>query len=147
VRVFSLEITQFCKSRKRIVARLETMKATLLLTVLASVLFMSGCVPAKSTTGGPTPTPTPTPQPSAHSVDVMWDQSPSGNLQGYRVYRSQVSGGPYSPISGMLTTSTSQFADQTVVSGQKYFYVVTSVDVNGLESVASSEVSITVPTS
>jgi fibronectin type 3 domain-containing protein len=77
----------------------------------------------------------------------MWDQSPSGNLQGYKVYRSQVSGGPYSPISGMLTTSTSQFADQTVVSGQKYFYVVTSVDVNGLESVASSEVSITVPTS
>ena len=126
-------------------ARLENIKATLLLTGLASLLLMSGCMPAKSTTGGPTPTPTP--QPSAHSVDVMWDPSPSGNLEGYKVYRSQVSGGPYSPVSGMLTTSTSQFADHTVISGQMYFYVVTSVDVNGLESVASSEVSITVPTS
>src|SRR5215472_505759 len=109
---------------------------------------MSGCMQNNSTTAGPTPTPTPTPtpQPSAHSVDVMWDPSPSTNLQGYKVYRSQVSGGPYNSISGMLTTSTSQFADATVFSGQRYFYVVTSVDVNGLESAASSEVSATVPT-
>jgi len=63
------------------------------------------------------------------------------------VYRSQVSGGPYSSVSGMLSTSTSQFADTNVFSGQQYFYVVTSIDVNGLESAASSEVGITVPTS
>jgi fibronectin type 3 domain-containing protein len=129
------------------VARLENIKATLLLIVPASLLFLSGCMLAKSTTAAPTPTPTPTPQPSSHSVDVMWDPSPSSNLQGYKVYRSQVSGGPYSSISGTLSTSTSQFADTTVFSGQQYFYVVTSIDVNGLESAASSEVSITVPTS
>jgi fibronectin type 3 domain-containing protein len=129
------------------VARLENIKATLLLIVPASLLLMSGCMLGKSTTAGPTPTPTPTPQPSSHSVDVMWDPSPSSNLQGYKVYRSQVSGGPYNPISGTLSISTSQFADITVFSGQQYFYVVTSIDVNGLESAASSEVSITVPTS
>lgn len=127
-------------------ARLEKIKATLLLTVPASLLFISGCMPAKSS-AGPPPTPTPTPQLSSHSVDVMWDPSPSSNLQGYKVYRSQVSGGPYGQISGILGTSTSQFADSNVFSGQKYFYVVTSVDGNGLESAASSEVSITVPTS
>jgi len=129
------------------VARLENIKTALLLIVPVSLLFMFGCMQNNSTTAGPTPTPTPTPQPSAHSVDVMWDPSPSTNLQGYKVYRSQVSGGPYNSISGMLGTSASQFADATVFSGQKYFYVVTSVDVNGLESVASSEVSVTVPTS
>ena len=131
-------------------ARFENVKATLLLTVLASLLFMFGCMQNNSTTTGgptPTPTPTPTPQPSAHSVNVMWDPSPSTNLQGYKVYRSQVSGGPYSSISAVLGTSTSQFADTTVFSGQKYFYVVTSIDVNGLESGPSTEVSVTVPTS
>ena len=131
-------------------ARFENIKATLLLTVLASLLFMFGCMQNNSTTTGgptPTPTPTPTPQPSAHSVNVMWDPSPSTNLQGYKVYRSQVSGGPYSSISAVLGTSTSQFADTTVFSGQKYFYVVTSVDVSGLESGPSTEVSVTVPTS
>ena len=128
-------------------ARFENIKATLLLTGLVSLLFMSGCMQNNSTTAGPTPTPTPTPQPSAHSVDVMWDPSPSTNLQGYKVYRSQVSGGPYSSISGTLGTSTSQFLDTTVFSGQKYFYVVTSIDVNGLESGPSTEVSVTVPTS
>ena len=129
-------------------ARFENIKATLL-TGLVSLLFMSGCMQNNSTTAGPTPTPTPTPtpQPSAHSVDVMWDPSPSTNLQGYKVYRSQLSGGPYSSISGTLGTSTSQFLDTTVFSGQKYFYVVTSIDVNGLESGPSTEVSVTVPTS
>ena len=101
---------------------------------LRCLWFMSWCMSGKSTTGVPTPTPTLTPQPVAHFVDVMWDPSPSGNLQGYKVYRSQVSGGPYNPISGMLGASTAQFADTNVSSGQKYFYVVTSVGLNGLES-------------
>ena len=33
--------------------------------------------------------------PLAHSVDVAWDPSSSATLQGYNVYRSTVSGGPY----------------------------------------------------
>ena len=37
--------------------------------------------------------------PLAHSVDIAWDASSSAALQGYNVYRSTVSGGPYSKIS------------------------------------------------
>jgi fibronectin type 3 domain-containing protein len=56
-----------------------------------------------------------------------------------------VSGGPYADISGMLGQNTLQFTDSTVSASSKYFYVVTSVDVNGLESVPSTEVSAQIP--
>jgi hypothetical protein len=67
-------------------------------------------------------------------------------LEGYKVYRSQTSGGPYNNISGNLATSVLQFTDSSVLGGQNYFYVITSMDVNGLESQPSSEVSATIPT-
>jgi hypothetical protein len=43
--------------------------------------------------------------------------------------------------------SVLQFTDSNVNAGQPYFDVVTSVDVNGLESAQSPEVSISVPSS
>jgi len=78
-------------------------------------------------------------------VDVAWDQSSSTDVQGYKVYRSQISGGPYTLISGTLSASTLQFTDSSVLSGQTYFYVVTSIDTNGLESVHSTEVNAQIP--
>jgi fibronectin type 3 domain-containing protein len=78
-------------------------------------------------------------------VDVTWDQSTSTDVQSYKVYRSQTSGGPYKSVSGMIPASTLRFTDTSVAAGQKYFYVVTSVDINGLESQPSSEASAQVP--
>ena len=89
----------------------------------------------------PTPTPTPTP----HAVDVTWDQSPSTDVQSYKVYRGQKSGGPYVSVSGTLPATTLLFKDTSVHSGQTYFYVVTSVDINGLESEPSPEASAQIP--
>lgn len=83
--------------------------------------------------------------PLAHSVDVAWDASTSVTLQGYNVYRSTVSGGPYTKLSPTLATSILLFTDTTPVSGKQYFYVVTSVDTNGAESSASSQVAVTIP--
>ncbi|HEY5027021.1 MAG TPA: choice-of-anchor D domain-containing protein [Candidatus Angelobacter sp.] len=83
--------------------------------------------------------------PLAHSVDVTWDPSTSATLQGYNVYRSTVSGGPYTKLSPTLATSTLLFTDTTPVSGKQYFYVVTSVDTSGAESSASSQVAVTIP--
>jgi hypothetical protein len=84
--------------------------------------------------------------PLAHSVDVTWNASTSASLQGYNVYRSTVSGGPYSKISPILSPATLLFTDTTPISGQKYFYVVTAVDTSGSESAASTEVAVTIPT-
>ena len=82
-------------------------------------------------------------QPVAHSVTVSWTAS-SSTMSGYNVYRSTVSGGPYSKLDSTLIATTS-YSDTTVQSGQTYFYVVTSVDSSGNESIFSTEVSATIP--
>ncbi len=84
--------------------------------------------------------------PLAHSVDVTWVASASASLQGYNVYRSTTSGGPYSRISQGLAATALLFTDTTPLSGKQYFYVVTAVNTSGVESVASSEVAVTIPT-
>jgi hypothetical protein len=83
--------------------------------------------------------------PVAHSVDIAWDASSTVALQGYNVYRSTVSGGPYTRISPVLATSTLLFTDTTPVSGKQYFYVVTAVDSSGTESAASTQATATIP--
>ncbi len=83
--------------------------------------------------------------PLVHSVDIAWDASTSATLQGYNVYRSTVSGGPYTKISPTVATSTLLFTDTTPVSGKQYFYVVTAVDTSGVESAASTQVAVTIP--
>jgi len=81
----------------------------------------------------------------AHSVDVTWAASSSTPLQGYNVYRSTVSGGPYTKLSPTLSPTTLLFTDTTPLSGKQYFYVVTALNTSGAESSASSEVAVTIP--
>ena len=81
----------------------------------------------------------------AHSVDLSWLASSSSPLQGYNVYRGTISGGPYSKVSSTLSPATLAFTDTTPVSGKQYFYVVTALNTSGAESVASSEVAVTIP--
>ncbi|HWZ45603.1 MAG TPA: choice-of-anchor D domain-containing protein [Candidatus Saccharimonadales bacterium] len=79
----------------------------------------------------------------AHAVDVTWTISSSSSVVGYNIYRSTVSGGPYSKV-GSATGPT--FTDSTALPGQTYFYVVTAVDGAGSESVVSGEVTAVIPT-
>lgn len=83
--------------------------------------------------------------PLAHSVDVTWAASTSTPLQGYNVYRSTVSGGPYTKLSPTLSPTTLLFTDTTPLSGKQYFYVVTALNTSGAESSASSEVAVAIP--
>lgn len=84
-----------------------------------------------------------TPANSAHTVNLKWDVSP-GNVAGYNVYRSEESGGPYDKLTSSLSGSAS-YLDSGVESGQKYYYVVTSVNHGGHESKRSDQVSVTIP--
>jgi hypothetical protein len=134
--------------RKTAVFKVEKIgvRGILGLVVLACLAWGTGCnLSSGSNTVQTGPTPTPTPS-VAHSADITWNASSSPNVQGYKVYRSQTSGGPYSSVSGTLATSTLAFTDTSVLAGQTYFYVLTSIDVNGLESPPSLEVSATIPT-
>ncbi|HYL62883.1 MAG TPA: choice-of-anchor D domain-containing protein [Candidatus Methylomirabilis sp.] len=81
--------------------------------------------------------------PVQHSVVLTWNASTS-TVSGYNVYRSTVSGGPYTKINSALLTVLT-YTDSTVQSGTTYYYVATAVDSSGNESVNSNEVSATIP--
>jgi hypothetical protein len=84
------------------------------------------------------------PAAASHSATLNWVASTS-TVAGYNVYRSDVSGGAYAKLNTQLITST-QYPDSTVLAGQNYFYVVTSADSSGVESVFSNEASAVIPT-
>lgn len=82
-------------------------------------------------------------QPVSHSAALNWTASAS-TVSGYNVYRSTVSGGPYTKVNSTLVTTTS-YTDSTVQSGLTYFFVVTAVNSSNVESIYSNEVSGTIP--
>ena len=80
----------------------------------------------------------------AHNVALTWNASKDVVI-GYDVYRSPTSGGSYTKINPVLDASTS-YTDSSVKSGSTYYYVVTAVDANDVESSRSNEVQAVVPT-
>jgi len=81
---------------------------------------------------------------STHAVNLNWVASTASGVVGYNVYRSTVSGGPYTKIVSSPVTGTSN-SDSTVQSGTTYYYVVTSVGQNGAESGYSNETMAVIP--
>lgn len=79
-----------------------------------------------------------------HTVSLNWTASTSASVAGYYVYRSIVSGGPYTKLNATLVTGTS-YLDGNVSPGQTYFYVTTAVDSSNDESVYSNEAEAIVP--
>lgn len=84
-----------------------------------------------------------TPSPSAHTVKLSWNASTS-KISGYHVYRGEISGGPYTRLTGSVITGL-EYSDNNVESGHEYFYVATSVDTAGTESLYSQQTSATIP--
>jgi hypothetical protein len=58
--------------------------------------------------------------------------------EGYNIFRGNTSGGPYSKINSVLDPNTA-YTDNSVVSGQTYYYVTTALDSSGHESRGSNE--------
>ncbi|HTC74533.1 MAG TPA: choice-of-anchor D domain-containing protein [Edaphobacter sp.] len=81
----------------------------------------------------------------AHEVDLSWDAPGSSPdpVMGYNVYRS-TGGGASQLINPSIQTPTS-YVDSTVASGSSYNYIVKSVDSNGVESVPSNQITVTIP--
>jgi hypothetical protein len=86
---------------------------------------------------------TPTAAPTPASVALNWDASTS-SVAGYHVYRSSVSGGPYTRITASTVTALN-YSDGSVQAGSKYFYVVSALDPSGDESAYSNEASADIP--
>ncbi len=77
-------------------------------------------------------------------IALSWAASQSPGIAGYNVYRSTVSGGPYTKINSSLVPSTS-YNDQGVQNGVTYYYVTTAVSNQGMESSYSNQASAMVP--
>jgi fibronectin type 3 domain-containing protein len=73
-------------------------------------------------------------------VNLTWMQSTSAGVTQNKIYRSTTSGSGY----GLVATvnATTSYADTSVSSRIKYYYVVTAVR-NGVESVRSNQASAT----
>jgi hypothetical protein len=113
----------------------------------ASVSFLSANLVSPATMNlsgdGVTSTPPPPPPPPNHSVHLAWNSSPS-QIAGYKVYRGDISGGPYATISPSTVNSLA-YDDSSVASGSTYYYVVTAVNRSGDESQYSNESAAIIP--
>ena len=69
-------------------------------------------------------------------MSLSWISSTSA-VAGYNVYRSEVSGGPYSRLDSSPVAADS-YTDSSVEAGLTYYYVVTSITSSGSESADST---------
>ena len=83
-------------------------------------------------------------QQSTHTVGLTWTGSTS-TVIGYNVYRGTVAGGPYGSKLTTSPVSLTQFTDTGLQSGQTYYYVVTAVDSDSVESVFSNQAAAIIP--
>ena len=74
------------------------------------------------------------------TVSLNWNDNNETDLSGYNVYRSTISGGPYSKLNVSLVSS-SNYSDNSVSGGVTYYYVVRAVDTSMNESGNSNQTS------
>jgi|GEM_PF-1500589 len=77
-------------------------------------------------------------------VSLIWNTSTNGDLNLYRIYRSEISGTYTTPLDSVFAPDTT-FVDSMIFLNKTYYYVVSAVDTNSNESSFSNEDSVFVP--
>jgi fibronectin type 3 domain-containing protein len=75
-----------------------------------------------------------------HKITVSWEKAP--HAVRYNVFRRSYRIESYAKLGN---SDTNNYEDPTVQSGERYCYVVTSIDSKGKESARSKEICVTVP--
>ena len=80
-----------------------------------------------------------------NQISVSWNDSATGTVTSYEVYRSTVGGGPYSLIGTVADTGAGPYVyvDNTVSGGTTYFYLVKALAPPTCSSPNSTEASAT----
>lgn len=84
-----------------------------------------------------------------HDVTLAWQPGNCSSgcdtnpVISYKVYRGTTNNGPYSSIGNPVDLT---FTDTIVTVGVTYYYVVTAVDNQGVESVFSNQATAVIPT-
>jgi hypothetical protein len=81
--------------------------------------------------------------PGSVAVELSWSINVESDLAGYRVYRSEQEGARGALLTPELLPSPA-YRDNSVQSGQRYWYIVTAVDRSGNESAPSLAVAVDV---
>ena len=79
-----------------------------------------------------------------HTVALSWTASTS-TASGYNVYRGTTPNGPYPTKLNSSLVTVVDYTDSTVANGTTYYYVVTAVDSNNVESVDSNQATVVIP--
>ena len=80
---------------------------------------------------------------SQSTVKLNWEENPA-SLSGYVVYRAADPSGPFTRITAQAVPSA-EYVDTGLAAGRTYYYVVTSVGADEVESEYSAPISATVP--
>jgi len=83
------------------------------------------------------------PPPQAHYVSLAWKASTSSVI-GYNIYRASLSTGPFTKLNAQPQSAV-KYTDNDVQAGNTYYYAITAVNSNSVESNYSNEASATVP--
>ena len=80
-----------------------------------------------------------------HEVDLYWTAPTNSTdaVAGYNIYRSTINGA-FQLLNSSPDPQTA-YIDSSVVSGATYNYIVKSVDYSGIESIASNQITDTIP--
>jgi fibronectin type 3 domain-containing protein len=79
------------------------------------------------------------------NVSLAWDANVETYVAGYNVYRSNQSGNYANPVNPQLITTTS-YTDQNLAYNFTYYWIVKAVSMDGTQSTASNEVTLTTTT-
>jgi hypothetical protein len=77
------------------------------------------------------------------TVTLTWSANPEPDVNGYNIYRSDISGYPYVKLNDVLVTDTT-YIDTAVLGGNTYYYVVTACIRANAESRYSAEETVIV---
>jgi fibronectin type 3 domain-containing protein len=81
-----------------------------------------------------------------HDIILTWTASGSSGVVGYNVYRGTASKGESSTPLNSTPINGTGYVDEDVTAGARYYYVVTAVGSEGVQSAPSNETEATVPT-
>lgn len=82
---------------------------------------------------------------SATQINLSWTAPTAADVQGYKVFRSGTSGGPYTEIADVAGAASTSYSDTTAAANTTYYYVVRSYDEAANQSVNSNEATATTP--
>jgi hypothetical protein len=114
---------------------------SILVFLLVSCASIAGCIGITSASKTSSAN---TSEPAGHFVTLTWVPPTSADVAAYNVYRSKSAIGPFLRTA-TVAAANHEYVDKSVETGDTYYYVLTSVSLEGMESADSTSAIAPVP--